>query len=496
MNQYIKTYTEYRRRIKAFQYVDWIIGWDQETEAPKGSLEYRTKQVEVIAEESYRIQSDPLFIEAVEKLYENSKNLDDDLRIEIKYQHKELRFIKKIPKNEYIAFQVLCSKGSNIWAEAKEKDDFNLYLPILEEVVQTWRKFVKYLETPELKGYNILLDLYEEGFNVEIYDHFFNQLKAELVPFVLEVTSKNKIKFNKKLTKANFPKDQQEAFSRYLIEVFGYDLNHGVLKESAHPFTSGVSSADTRITTHYYENQIASSIFSTIHEMGHAIYEQQNDPKYDDTFLHGGASLGIHESQSRMYENMIGRSYAFWQLHYPKLVSFFPKQLKGISVVEFYQFINQAKRSLIRTEADELTYSLHIMVRYELEKALIDGKLKAKDLPKKWRQLMAEYVGKRPTTDREGVLQDIHWSFGAIGYFPTYALGSAYAAQIYQAMNKDFNVESAIENNNIHLINTWLKERIHTYAGSKTPHELLLNATGEAFDPQYYIDYLKRKFSQ
>ena len=278
------------------------------------------------------------------------------------------------------------------------------------------------------------------------------------------------------------------------MDVFSYDRNHGLLKESAHPFTSGVSSTDTRITTHFHEDNLASSIFSTIHEMGHAIYEMQNDLKYDDTFLHGGTSLGIHESQSRMYENMIGRSKAFWNLHYPKLVELFPKQLKNIEVDEFLAYINQAKRSLIRIEADELTYALHVMVRYELEKQLISGKLKVKDLPKKWNQLMSLYVGKRPKTDQEGVLQDIHWSGGAIGYFPTYALGSAYAAQMYHAMNKELNVEQAIADNNIKAINEWLKIHVHQFAGSKTPKEILQICTQEDFNPHYYVEYLKSKF--
>ena len=230
--------------------------------------------------------------------------------------------------------------------------------------------------------------------------------------------------------------------------------------------------------------------------MGNGSYELQNDPKYDDTTLHGGSSLGIHESQSRMYENMIGRSYEFWQVHYPKLVELFPKQLKGIEHDEFYHFINRAERSLIRIEADELTYALHVMVRYELEKQLINGNLKVKDLPKRWKTLMGQYVGMRPKTDKEGVLQDIHWSGGMIGYFPTYALGSAYAAQMYHAMNKAFSVEEAILQNDIKKINAWLKDHVHTFASSKNPKEILQICTQQDFNPQYYVDYLKQKFSK
>ncbi|MBU1141753.1 MAG: carboxypeptidase M32 [Firmicutes bacterium] len=495
MEKYIELYKDIRKKLKAYEYVIWLISWDQETEAPDASVAYRSKQFQVIAEQAYKFESDPNYVEAIEKLYENLDQLEnEDFKIEIKKANKGLRIVKKVPKDEWIDYQVLAQAGSHIWAQAREKNDFEMFAPTLEKIVEFNKKFVKYLETPEMKGYDVLLDIYEEGFGVAKYDVFFEKLKEELVPFVLEVTTHNKQKFNRKLTKAIFPKEKQREFSHYLMEVFNYDKNKGLLKESAHPFTSGVSSVDTRITTHFYEQNLSSSIFSTIHEMGHGIYELQNDSKYDDTALHGGTSLGIHESQSRMYENMIGRSFSFWKTHYPKLVELFPKQLKDISVEEFLKFINQAKRSLIRIEADELTYSLHVMVRYELEKSLINGKLKVKDLPKKWNKLMVEYVGKRPTTDKEGVLQDIHWSGGMFGYFPTYALGSAYAAQIYQAMNKAFNVDEAIENNNIAAINAWCKENIHKYAQTKTPDEILRIATNQEFSPHYYVDYLKQKF--
>ena len=496
MENYINTYKETLKKLKAYQYATWLMGWDQETEAPKGSIEYFSKQFQVLAEEMYDLQSNKEFVEAIEKLYENLDQINDlDFQVEIKKAYKELRIIKKVPKNELIEYEVLTANGSHIWAKAKDENNFDMFLPTLEKIVSFNRKLVQYLETDDLKGYDILLDMYEEGFGVKEYDLFFDTLKEKLVPFVLEVTKKeNQKKFSRKLSHGKFPIDKQKEFSNYLLDVFHYDRNHGLLKESAHPFTSGVSSKDTRITTHYHEHLPASSIFSTIHEMGHGLYELQNDSKYDETGLHGGSSLGIHESQSRMYENMIGRSYEFWQVHYPKLVELFPKPLKGITLDEFFQFINQAKRSLIRIEADELTYSLHVMVRYELEKQLINGNLKVKDLPKRWKSLMSKYVGVRPSTDKEGVLQDIHWSGGAIGYFPTYALGSAYAAQIYASMDKEIDIKQAILDNKIDIINKWLKEKIHQFGGSKTPKELLMISTSQPFDPNYYVNYLIEKF--
>ena len=494
MDKLINIYQAYRKKIKAYEYFEWLMSWDQETEAPDKSIDYRTKQYEVFAEEIYKISSSKEYIEAIDYLYEHKDQLEDnDFKTEIRRIYKQLRIIKLVPKDELLSYQVLVSQASHLWAKAKNDNDFLMFQPTLQKIVDFNKKLVKYLETDTLKGYDILLDQYEEGFTTKEYDLFFNALKEELVPFVKEVTS-IKHKFSKKLTHGLFPKEEQKKFCEYLLDVFAYDRLRGLLKESAHPFTSGVTSYDTRITTHYYEHNIASAIFSTIHEMGHGIYELQNDTKYDDTFLHGGTSLGIHESQSRMYENMLGRSMSFWKVHYPKLVSLFPKQLKNITLEEFHRYINRAERSLIRTEADELTYALHVMVRYELEKGLISGKIAVKDLPKKWRSLMKEYVGVTPKTDKEGVLQDVHWSGGMIGYFPTYALGSAYAAQIYHAMNKEINVERLLENNDIKQINAWLKDHVHTFASSKDPKEILMIATNEPFNPSYYINYLKDKF--
>ncbi len=495
MEKQIEIFKEYRKKILGLKYFEWLMSWDQETEAPSKSIDYASKQYEVLADYIYSLNSAAEFIDAIEFLHDNLDKLDETLKMEIKQQFKQLRVVKKVPKAELIEYQVLLTGSSHIWAKAKRSNDFELFAPTLEKVVAFNRKLVKYLETDEMKGYDILLDMYEEDFNTEKYDEFFSYLKENLVPFVLEVTKTPKKNFSKKLLKSEFPIDKQKEFSYYLTNVLKYDLNRGVLKESEHPFTSGVTSVDTRITTHYYEYNLASAIFSTIHETGHAIYEQQNDQKYDDTFLHGGTSLGIHESQSRMFENMFGRSLTFWKVHYPKLVELFPKQLKKVPVEDFYKYINQAKRSFIRIEADELTYSLHIMLRYELEKQLINGKLKVKDLPRKWKQLMKSYVGITPKTDSLGVLQDVHWSSGLIGYFPTYALGTAYAAQIYSSMDKDININKQIEENNFANINNWLKEHIHKFACLKTPAEIMKLATKEEFNPKYFVKYLKDKYS-
>jgi len=491
----LQHYLETRKKLKAYEYVMWLMSWDAETEAPKKSIEYRSKQLEVMAGEIYAIQSNETYVNAIETLFKELDTLEHDLQIEIKKEHRELRFIKKIPKDEYIAYQVLMSKSVHVWAEAKHKNEFSLFVPTLKEVLLYQRNLVKYLEEEHLKGYDLLLDMYEEGFTQKEYDFFFDTLKKELVDFVKEVTKHPK-PLHPKLVTGTFDKEKQKAFSEYLLDVFYYDRERGLLKTSEHPFTSGVTSVDTRITTRYLEDNLASSIFSTIHEMGHGLYEIQNDPKYDDTYLHGGTSLGIHESQSRMYENMIGRSKAFWTVHYQKLQLIFSPQLDEVTLEDFMDYMNHSARTLIRVEADELTYALHIMVRYDIEKKLIAGDIEVEDLPQLWNDTYEAYLGIRPNTNTEGVLQDIHWSYGSFGYFPTYALGSAYGAQIYDAMSQAIDIEKAILENNIKAINDWTKEHIHQYAQTKTPKEIMMIATQKPFDPMHYVNYLKGKYNK
>lgn len=273
-----------------------------------------------------------------------------------------------------------------------------------------------------------------------------------------------------------------------------FDRTRGLMKESEHPYTSGMTSQDVRWTNHFHEKLITSSIFSAIHELGHATYEQQCNPDLDKTNLGGGTSMAMHESQSRFYENIVGLSFAFWNVHFPKVQALFPSQLKDVTVEEWVKAVNQVENSLIRTEADELTYPLHIMVRYDIERAIMKQELTVEELPQEWNRLMKAYLDIDVPSDREGILQDVHWSSGMFGYFPTYALGSAYAAQIYYAMKRDFDVEDSLASGNTQAINEWLKQKIHWHGSTKTAKQLLLEATNEPFNPQYYIEYLKTKY--
>lgn len=492
MKEALEFYQKQRKTILTVRYAQYLCGWDMSTDAAEGSIAANSDKVSAFAEWSYQLFSDPKFVSAVQVLAQNKDKLDEALRHEIEVVQKDIEDTRKIPQAEYAAFSELTAKAYPVYVQAKRENNFSLFCPYLEKIVDYNRKLTVWLQTESLKGYDVLLNRFEPHYTTKQYDEFFEVLKQNLVPLIRKVTAR-KTKTPAWSTKT-FSKDGQREFCQYLRDVMCFDKSRGIMKESEHPFTDGYGTDDVRITNHYYENNFVSSIFSAIHETGHALYEQQCDPHLNGTFCSGGASLGMHESQSRFYENMIGRSAAFWRVHYGKLQQTFPKQLKNVSVEQFVQFINRAERSFVRTEADELTYPLHVLLRYEIEKKLINGSLQVKDLPQFWNDKFAEYFGITPLTDTLGVLQDVHWAGGDFGYFPTYALGSAIAAQLYYSMNKDFNVEQSLQSGTTAQINEWLKNRVHKYGASKYPDEILRLATGEDFNADYYVRYLSEKY--
>lgn len=492
ISELIKNYQDKMQFARAFRYALWMIGWDTETEAPRGALEERSIHVGTLSRELHNFSTSQEMIDLVQELFDRKDELDSLMHTEIKKTHKYLMRQLKVPVDEYVEYQMLLSKTQTIWADAKNNNDYNAFKPYLEKIIFFKQKMMSYWQTDTLQGYDVLLDQFEEGMTSTEYDEFFVALKKDLVPFVKGITSLPKQEFS--FLNQSYDIDKQKAFSHYIMDVLMFDRTRGLMKESEHPYTSGMTSQDVRWTNHFHEKLITSSIFSAIHELGHATYEQQCNPDLDKTNLGGGTSMAMHESQSRFYENIVGRSFAFWNVHFPKIQALFPSQLKDVTVEEWVKAVNQVENSLIRTEADELTYPLHIMVRYDIERAIMKQELTVEELPQEWNRLMKAYLDIDVPSDREGILQDVHWSSGMFGYFPTYALGSAYAAQIYYAMKRDFDVEDSLASGNTQAINEWLKQKIHWHGSTKTAKQLLLEATNEPFNPQYYIEYLKTKY--
>lgn len=476
----------------AYNHVLNVTYLDAATAAPKGSFEGRGKTMGVMSQITYDLIANPDNGELLQALEEGKENLDPQTRREAEELRKQYDQIHRIPAQEYVEYSMLLNDAQAVWETAKNESDFASFAPYLEKIVDFNRRFAGYYH-PEMAPYDALLNEYEEGLNIQTLDEFFAELRAAIVPLIAKIKEAEPI--DDSFLSKHYPVEKQRLFSDYLMDVMGLDRNYCGIAETEHPFTINFNNKDVRITTHYYENALASSMFSVIHEGGHALYELGCDDCYNSSFLGGGVSMGIHESQSRFYENIIGRSLAFVELIYPKLLELFPEQLDGVSAEMFYRAINKAEPSLIRTEADDLTYAMHVMVRYELEKQLIDGSLQVKDVPDAWNRLYQEYLGVTVPDDKNGCLQDSHWSGGSIGYFPSYALGSAYGPQLLHVMEQQIgNAEELVREGKLSAITAWLKENIHRHAGFYKPGALFEQVCGK-FDARYYTDYLTRKYT-
>ena len=492
-----KKIKKFRELIKEKKLIDSTLGilqWDLETTTPKKGRELLSEMVGYLSMKSYNIVTSEEFLNLVNFLKENEKKLDDIQRKEVDNMSEEIEKISKIPPHEYQEYSELTAKTQGIWEEAKAKNDFKMFKENLKKIFEFNIKFAEYQGKKDKKVYDVILDEYEKGMTTEKLDEFFSALRIEIVPLLKKIMEKKKID-EKSCINEKVAIDDQRKFNRFLSEYLGFDFDRGVAAESEHPFTLNLDKNDVRLTTKYIEDIPFSSIFSTIHETGHGIYEQQIGDDLQGTTLATGGSMGLHESQSRFYENMIGRSMSFWKGIYNRNIDIFPL-LKKIKLEELYKEINKVEPSFIRTEADELTYSLHIMIRYEIEKGIINGEIEIDNLPEVWNKKMEEYLGIMPKTYREGVLQDVHWACGLIGYFPSYALGNVYAAQLYNAMKQNMDIDSLLENGKLDRIKGWLRDRIHIYGKLRETGELIQEITGEELEPKYYIEYLKEKYSK
>ncbi len=487
----LKKYEEWVLKMSAYQMALAIIGVDKQTVAPKAGNEYRDLRTSILSGEAFSIQTDPEMKDVLEALLK--EDIDGDTRRAVELYYKEMMNIMSIPKDFFVEHSNLVNESYNAWLEAKTKDDYSIFAPYLTKVIEDSKKIYSYRNSTE-SLYNQMLDDFEPGMNEEKYDQFFNKVKERLVPLIQKVVNAKQVETD--FLYQNYPVEDQKAFSKELLKYLHFDEEWGYQNETEHPFTSWTCENDCRTTTKYLPNNLPSAILSTVHEVGHATYEHDIDPKYDGMILSNGVSSGMHESQSRLFENYLGRTVSFWKANYPTLLKYFPKQLEGISVEKYVDAINASTPSLIRTEADELTYPMHILIRYEIEKGLFNGTIPVEKLNETWNKMYKEYLGVDVPNDRDGILQDVHWSDGSFGYFPTYALGSAFSAQFMKAMRKDIDVDKLLENNQFDEIIAWLKERIHQYGCRYTADEIMLKATGEPFNPDYYLDYLEEKYTK
>ena len=487
-----KKYEEQRFKISAYDLLLSTTYYDADTIAPVKGRDYRNERMAYISGELFDIETDPEFIKLREELYRRDDLTFTQKQI-LKWELKDLESFRYIPKDVFVEYSELTTKANVVWKQAKNADDYKMFEPYLLKIIDMNKEMLKY-RPGELKGYDVYLSDYEPGMTIEKYDRFFDLIREKLVPLIKKVSAASKI--DTAFAYQFYPADVQRKMMYKILDYMKFDLESGLMGETEHPFTNSLSKHDNRITTHYYENSLLSSIFSVVHEAGHATYNYQVSDELAETYVFDNMSSGMHESQSRLMENYLARNSAFWDNLYPQMQELFPEQLKDISQQQFINAANAAECSLIRTDADELTYPLHILIRYEIEKGIFDGSIDVNDLENIWNNKYEEYLGIRPQKASEGILQDVHWSGGSFGYFPTYALGSGYAAQFVHAMRKDLDIEKCMHDNEFIKIKEWLKEHIHKYGGLYLPEEQIRIATGEDFDPNYYIEYLTEKYTK
>ncbi len=472
-----------------------LLGWDQQTYMPPKGASDRGEQLATLSSLAHKIFTSDEVGSLLEELIPYAQTLDPD-SIEacfIRQLKREYDKQTRVPAEKVAEFARVTTIAQEAWVRARSEEDFAIFQPHLEKIVVLRHEYADFFQ-PYDHVYDPLLDDFEPGLKTAEVKAIFDQLRPQQVELIQAISERPQVRDD--FLHLVYPDQQQWEFGVEVITRFGYDWEAGRQDRSAHPFTQGMGIGDVRITTRVIENLMTSSLFSSMHESGHAMYEQGIDPALARTILAGGASLAVHESQSRMWENIIGRSRPFWRFFYQRLQKRFPSQLGNVDMEAFYKAINKVEPSYIRVEADEATYNLHVMLRLELEIALMEGRLEVKDLPEAWNERMRSYLGITPPNDRLGVLQDVHWSAGMIGYFPTYALGNLVSAQLWQVIKRDLpDLDTQIEMGEFSPLLGWLRENVHRHGAKYEPQVLVQRITGSKIDPQPYVQYLRTKYS-
>ncbi len=494
VSQAVEKLMALQSKMSAYRHALSILYTDGVTVAPKETTANRSHTMGILNEEMYKLSTGEETISLLEFLDGHKEELTKKQARMVYLMLKSNRELQKIPMDIYLEYQKLLVEGDALWHDAKEKSDFSLFAPVLGRIFELTKQMAAFV-APEKDPYDYWLDKYERGLTKASCDRFFGVLKERLVPFIAKIAEKPQV--DDSCLHGDFPAWQQEKLAYKLMDFIGIDRGHCALSTTEHPFTTSYGShLDVRITTNYRPHKVDPSMFSVIHEGGHAMYEMGSAEDLAYTVLDGGTSMSIHESQSRFYENILGRSEVFTAKVLPMVRECFPGKFDDVTPEQFYKAINKVEPSFIRIDADEVTYSLHVMIRYEIEKKIFAGEVAIDDLPALWNSLMKEYLGLEVPDDKHGVLQDSHWANGNIGYFPSYALGSAYGAQFIGKMRADLDVDKAIEAGDFAAINAWNREHIWQYGSLYEPDELLAMLLPEGFDPNVYVDYLIEKYSK
>lgn len=495
MGEHYQALKAYLSEINNLHRAEALVSWDQQTNMPPGGAQAKSAQLATlarIAHEMFVSEETGRMIEAAAAEVEGMP-FDSDEASLIRVVRQDYAEQTKLPTELVSELTRQTTLAHEVWAKARAENNFSAFQPALEKLVELTVRQAEYLGYEE-QPYDALINQYERGITTGEVKRIFDEHKPELVQLIADIrATANAVSDD--ILHQPFDIAKQREFGLSVVEKYGYDLKRGRLDTAVHPFATHFSINDVRITTRFNSDWLNPALFGTMHEAGHAMYEQGISLALEDTPLANGTSLGVHESQSRMWENIVGRSQGFWSWALPRLQATFPEQLGGVDLDTFYKAINKVQPSFIRVEADEATYNLHIMLRFELETEMVAGKLDIADLPKEWNQRFEAYFGITPPTDSVGVLQDVHWSAGLIGYFPTYALGNLLASQYYnQALKAHPTIPDEIASGQFDTLRGWLRENIHQHGRKFTGSELTQRVTGEAIQSRDYIAYLKAKY--
>lgn len=495
MSELEKKLKDFLELKKQYDHVTTLLYWDMETGTPKLGQQAHVDALTYFSTRSFEMGTSDELEQMLQALSEPKEYeaLDDTMKFIVTRMKRDIDKDKRIPKDRFEAFVRAQAEAGNAWRDAKNASDFSMFAPHLEKMIEMRKEITGYTD-PGKEIYDALLDNYEEGMDTETIDRLFGDLKKELIPLVKQILAAKQPDDSK--FKGHYDVDAQKKVQNLLLDYIGFSKDAGSVGETEHPFTLNFNSKDVRVSNHYYEEEPLFAMFSAIHEGGHAIFEQNVNPAYDNTVAGSCCYMGVHESQSRFYENILGRNKNFWLPIYDKLGELLP-QFKEITLDEFYHEINHVRNSMIRTEADEVTYCFHIILRYEMEKAIFRDHVPVAQLPELWNEKMKEYLDIVPANDAEGILQDMHWSDASFGYFPSYLLGSIYDGMYLEELEKELgSVDELLAAGKIGEITKWLNQKIHWYGSTRTPKEVIANVCGKEVSAEPLIRYFKEKYSR
>jgi carboxypeptidase Taq len=493
----IERLEELDRHLVMLEHIESVLSWDQEIAASKKGLDERAKQMGWLSSEAHELACGNEMGDILSHLGADNDNPEGDgnddfekalIRIRYRVWEKE----RSLPVSLVRKLSEATSIAHESWVEARKQDDWNLFKPELETLVELTREKAACYAKEGSTQYDVLLDDYEQGMKTSTVKALFDSVKPALVSLVKKQADCN---VDNSFLFQEYPIDKQEGFAFQVLSDMGFDFTRGSRAVSVHPFTSTLGSDDIRITTRYTDPSVMDSFYSSVHEGGHALYEMgASKGRQKGTSIANGASMGMHESQSRLWENMIGRSEAFWIHYFPLFKKTFPSQLEGVGFEQFVKAINRVEPGYIRTNADEVSYSLHVILRFELEQSMLDGSLSLEDVPQAWNRKSEELLGIVPPTCRQGALQDVHWSGADFGYFPTYALGNLYGAQFWEKLNSDIDSEALLKAGNLKAFGSYLDKEIYGKGSLYKPMDLLFGVTGKRLDANLFTKYLDNKF--